>query len=317
MIKRALTVLLSVLVFNVNAAPKPGPTSCPPVTQAPSQEELAQATAQAKDRGFLWRISKDGVDSYLFGSIHVGKLEWAVPGPELRVALKSSKTMALELDPGDPAVAQEMSKILSKFNLKIDAKTQARLNRQANALCVPPASIAKFNPLMQAITLILLSARWDGLDAAYAQEHVLSGFAHSVGVPVVSLETVKLQMDAMFPNSAKQATKMLHQALEQLENGKGRPVMARLANAWAQGDLADLESYESWCECADDPDERALLHKLNDERNPYLAQRIETEHTQGGPVFAAVGALHMTGPQALPKLLAARGFKVTRISYAP
>ena len=88
-------------------------------------------------------------------------------------------------------------------------------------------------------------------------------------------------------------------------------------NAWEKGDLAALESYESWCECVADEADRAMMRKLNDERNAPLADGIEARHQQGRRVFAAVGALHMTGPQSLPKLLEQRGFKVERVIFKP
>jgi uncharacterized protein YbaP (TraB family) len=34
-------------------------------------------------------------------------------------------------------------------------------------------------------------------------------------------------------------------------------------------------------------------------------------------VFAAVGALHMTGPLGLPQLMQQRGYTVERIRFAP
>ncbi|MGE8202818.1 MAG: TraB/GumN family protein, partial [Variovorax sp.] len=40
---------------------------------------------------------------------------------------------------------------------------------------------------------------------------------------------------------------------------------------------------------------------------------IERLHFGGKRVFAAVGALHMIGPQGLPALMAARGFTVTAV----
>jgi uncharacterized protein YbaP (TraB family) len=91
--------------------------------------------------------------------------------------------------------------------------------------------------------------------------------------------------------------------------------MARLAQAWESGDLQALEDYDRWCECASSDAERAFMRKLNDERNAPLADGIEAQHQQGRRVFAAVGALHMTGPQSLPLLLAQRGFKVERIHF--
>ena len=57
------------------------------------------------------------------------------------------------------------------------------------------------------------------------------------------------------------------------------------------------------------------MRRLNDERNPALADGIEAQHRRGRRVLAAVGALHMTGPQALPVLLAQRGFKVERVGF--
>ena len=87
---------------------------------------------------------------------------------------------------------------------------------------------------------------------------------------------------------------------------------AALAEAWAAGDLQTLERYAQWCECADTDEQRAWLRRLNDDRNPQLAAGIDALHARGHKVFAAVGALHMTGAQALPRLLQQRGYQVQR-----
>ncbi|MDP0919542.1 hypothetical protein Q6272_31340, partial [Klebsiella pneumoniae] len=49
------------------------PAACPPAPVAPTAEQAAAWAAQAPDRGLLWRISRDGRSSYLFGSLHLGK----------------------------------------------------------------------------------------------------------------------------------------------------------------------------------------------------------------------------------------------------
>ena len=46
------------------------------------------------------------------------------------------------------------------------------------------------------------------------------------------------------------------------------------------------------------------------DRNTALAARIDALHAAGQRLLVAVGALHMSGPEALPRLLAARGFEV-------
>ena len=42
---------------------------------------LDEAQRHARDRGFLWKLEKDGRTSWLYGTVHVARLEWAFPGP--------------------------------------------------------------------------------------------------------------------------------------------------------------------------------------------------------------------------------------------
>jgi len=170
---------------------------------------------------------------------------------------------------------------------------------------------------MQALTLVMLAARWEGLDAGSGQELALARTARARQLPIEALESAPQQMQALIPRDPVQALELVSQALDQLESGAARRTAARLAQTWAEGRLEDLEHYEHWCECVADEQDRAFLRRLNDERNPGLADRIESLHAGGRQVFAAVGALHMTGPKALPQLLAQRGFLVERLSFPP
>jgi hypothetical protein len=168
---------------------------------------------------------------------------------------------------------------------------------------------------MQAMTLVLLAVRWDGLDLAYGQEQVLAGVARAGQHTVVSMETPELQMAALIPRDPERVRAMLERILTQLEDGRVRRQLRRLGGAWERGDLAELERYESWCECVETEDDRALLRRLNDDRNPALANLIGALHHAGMRVFAAVGSLHMSGPKALPRLMAERGFRVERVEF--
>jgi uncharacterized protein YbaP (TraB family) len=133
---------------------------------------------------------------------------------------------------------------------------------------------------------------------------------------VVALETAAQQKSALLPSDPAEALNALDQGLTQLEDRSGRRVLARMAGAWERGDLHTLATYEAWCECATSDDERAAMRRMNDERNPALADGIAAQHGAGLRVFAAVGALHMTGPAGLPLLLAQRGFRVERVLFA-
>lgn len=292
---------------------------CPPAPQAPTAEQLQAARAAAQDRGFLWRITRDGSTSYLYGTLHLGRVEWLYPGPAVRAALQASDTLAVELDLTDPAVAQAMRSTLAAQPdaLLLPQSLQRRLVRQAEAACLPIGLLEQQHPLMQAITLTVLAGRRDGLEPGFAQEILLAETARAAGARIVSLETVGQQITALIPREEATAREMLEHTLQQLEKGSARRSLVRLSEVWAAGRLADLEQYESWCECVLSARDREFLRRINDDRNPALARRIDALHSAGRQVFAAVGALHMTGHRALPQLLAQRGFTVERVAFAP
>ncbi len=289
---------------------------CPPQALQPTPEQVQLAQTTARDRGLLWRISRDGRSSYLFGSIHVGRFDWLFPGPRLREALADTDTLALEVDLADDQVRQDVVQAMAQAGRRSPALPLAlrqRMDRLVAAACLPPQALAAQHPVMQALTLTVLSARRQGFDPAYAQEMALSGAARAANIPVLSLESAALQLQALIPTEPARAVRLVTQSVQQLESGRGAQTLARLGQAWADGNLDDLAAYETWCDCVRDEEDRAALRRLNDARNPHLAERIEALHAQGKRLFAAVGALHMTGAQALPALLAAKGFVVERI----
>jgi uncharacterized protein len=289
-------------------------SSCPPQAQPPTAAQMQQAMARASDRGFLWRITRDGRSSHLYGTIHVGQLDWAFPGAKVRAALDASQTLALEIDPLDPSIQADLKRA-DGSTLALPPALTERLARARDRACLPAQAMAAMHPILQATTVMLVDAARDGLHIAYGLEYALAGFARQRAMPVVSLETPQRQLDALIPKDAVQAERALASTLDQLDDGTARRVLKRMAEAWERGDLATIEHYERWCDCVKTDDDRAALRMLNDERNPALADKIAALHAGGKRVFAAVGALHMTGAQALPALMAARGFRVERIEF--
>ena len=298
---------LTLLLAGLAGGPAMAAATCPPPLP------VQASTAAERDRGLLWRVTRDGRTSWLFGTLHVGKPNWRRFGPQVAAALRNSDLLALEIDPADPALIEALSELQPPALLP--QPLQVRLNQAYERACMSPESMATLHPLLQATTLMVLEARWMGMDPSFAMEQLLAGHARRQGRRVVSLETAQQQKAALVPADPNEALAVLEQSLSQLEDQSGRRVLGRLALAWERGDLAALEDYETWCECASSEADKAFMRKLNDERNPPLAEGIEAQHKKGQRVFAAVGALHMTGPLSLPRLLQQRGFKVERVSF--
>jgi uncharacterized protein len=275
---------------------------------------VRQAAAQAKDRGLLWRIRKDGRDSYLYGTLHVGRASWMAPGPQLAAALRASDTLALELDPLDPQVQAAMRSSLAKRPaLVLPAALQQRLDQQLARECMT-AMAADLGPAeMQVIGLAALAGRREGFDPAFGSEVLLSAMAHANGMPVHSLETVDQQLDALLAPDAANAMVSVEEGLKDLESGAPERVLSATVRAWERSDMRALENYAAWCECTDTPLARAQMHRLLDARNPAMARAIDELHREGKRVLAAVGGLHMVGGQGLPALLAKQGYTVQRL----
>lgn len=308
-------LLLALLACMLNAARAQQPAACPPPPTMPSPEQLAAAQRDARDRGLLWRLQRDGGHvSYLYGTLHVGKLDWAMPGPALANAIRNTDTLALELDPTDPEVLRALTQPAGGGEAPaLPAELAERLARQRQAACVPDGAFGSMHPLMQGVSLVVLNARHEGLDPAYASEVVLASAARTLKRPVHSLETAADQVKALVPSEPQAMQESLAQLLGQLEQGKTRPQVRRLAQAWADGRLDELENYAAWCDCVHTDADRATMARLLDQRNPGLARGIDALHRQGKKLLAAVGALHMAGAQGLPALLRGMGYEVQRV----
>src|SRR5688500_6801159 len=99
-IKHLASLCAVLLAASVWAAPD---STCPPEAKPFTPELFSQAAAQARDRGYLWRISKDQRTSYLYATLHVGRAAWMAPGPLTRQALRETDVIGMELDLLDPA----------------------------------------------------------------------------------------------------------------------------------------------------------------------------------------------------------------------
>ena len=323
----ALAALFAVTVaatfaatFAATSAQAQAAPSCPPTAQVPTTEQVQAGMRDARDRGFLWRLRRDGRVSFLYGTVHVARVEWMYPGPRVLRALNASDTVALELDLLDPDIQRRLGSAMAANapaggapQNAFPEAMQQRLQRQIEAECLPAQALAALSPEMQVLTLTSLAGRRDGLDPAYGIDAFLAGWAHAASKTVVSLETPELQIALLKADTEAERNGFVQGALAQLEGGQPRPMLRRMTQAWADGRLDDFATYGEWCDCIKTDADRAAMARLLDDRNPALADAVAALHANGQRVFAAVGSLHMAGPMGLPALMAQRGFQVERL----
>ena len=316
--RTALALLLFVALFVPSVGFSQSKTSaCPPPPATPTADEIQAMVKAAKDRGFLWKYEKSGNSGYLYGSIHMGRREWIVPGPQTMAALQSTGVIALELDILDPKVQAQMSDP-SRFGIKsvtLPPPLKLRMETIAKRVCAPVEALAGLHPLMQLITVTMLDARFSDLEMSYGSEMFLAGFARGAKKPIESLETPELQMHALFAGEAQDIFETVESGLTLFETHKQRALTERMVNAWATGNLDELQRYAEWCECMITQTDSKYMKGLLDDRNPHLAAGIDKLSRDGRKVFAAVGSLHMIGPNSVPKLLEKMGYTIERVVF--
>lgn len=315
MIRHMLRTTIAILgMAGAMLAQAQGSNECPQPLAQPTPQQLQEAASRARDRGVLWRVSKDGRTHHLYGTIHVGTLDWMFPGPKLREAMMAAQVVALEIDPTDPSVQAAVARAGNMPRPELASALVERMKQQIERACLPPA-LHTAHPMIQAITLILVEAMRANLRPEFAQELALAGFARARGVPVTSLETPERQIAALMPADPARIPTLMTRMLDQLEAGQSRRYLRRLTELWERGDLDELAGYERWCECVSTSEEKAMIAAINDDRNPQIADKITELHANGKVLLVAVGALHMTGPKSLTSLLTGRGFSVERVAF--
>jgi uncharacterized protein YbaP (TraB family) len=317
MLKATRRYLFGVLLAWVALVGATAQTAClpPPEPFQLTPEQGRAAMAQARDHGFLWRISKDGRSSFLYGTIHVAKKDWMFPGPNLMRSFMASDTVALELDMLDPDIQSRLTAGMAAMHgAVLPEPLVKRMRAQAAAQCVPFDSLVKLIPELQITTLTLMAGRGDGLEAGYGIDMVLAGMGHGAKKAVVSLETPELQIKAMQMRDAQETIDYVQESLDELQSDHARLFVKRLTQVWASADYDQMAHFYDWCECMDSKIDRESMKRLVDDRNPALAQQVDAMHRSGKRVFAAVGSLHMVGPSGLPALMEKLGYQVERVA---
>ena len=157
-----------------NASP-----TCPPPADLLTPERMQQGVRNAQNVGPLWRITKVGQSSRLYGTAHLASADGAFPGRNVVTTMQQADVLALELNvldaeslkpltqPADPALIARV----------LDAPRAARVARQVALACLPPGALSKLRPAMQAAALVAFDARQSSFYIEFGIDAMLAGLA--------------------------------------------------------------------------------------------------------------------------------------------
>ncbi|WP_395394813.1 TraB/GumN family protein [Novosphingobium sp. BL-8A] len=257
----------------------------------------------------LWHVEgPSGQQAWLFGTIHSVKRPIAWETAEVRQALAGSDTIMVEVGnlSDEKAVAATFARLAKSdgqpaISQRISAQQRPALAALLKRGGYSDGDFAQMDTWAAALTLARVGATDEdsrnGVDRAVMDE--------AGGKPVVELEGAERQL-SLFDSLPEADQRDLLGFVVTDQQGDDD---SRLADSWRKGDMAAIEK-ETRRGMLADPELRAVLFTS---RNQDWAAKIGRAMQEGKRPFVAVGAAHMAGPEGLPAMLAAQGYKVTRV----
>lgn len=258
----------------------------------------------------LWRISgPTGETGWLFGTIHSlpRPAKWRTPNVD--AALSASDRIVVEVGnlADDTAMATVFTRLARSpgqvpLAQRVSPALREPLGRLLERGGMKPGDFGDTETWAAALTLARIGAPEVsgkyGIDRA-----VIAAAEHR---PVVELEGADDQL-GIFDRLPEAEQRDLLEAVVGDTGDLGES--DRLAEVWRKGDMLAIEA-ETRSGILTDPELRQALFT---DRNRAWTARIGAMLAAKGRPFVAVGAAHMAGPEGLPAMLEAQGYKVTRV----
>jgi uncharacterized protein YbaP (TraB family) len=278
-----------------------------------SGARLPVAAAAPQEKGFMWRIERDGRIGWLVGSIHVLTPDYYPLPATMEKAFMRSVTLMEEVDQRELATPEFASLVYQKgfyqsnhtLENEVSKETFAAIRARVEKLGLDIDRFQRMKPWLAGITLMALEVKKGGFDAAHGLDLHFFQKAPRMGKKFRALETAadqigvfadldKPMQEAMFRESVEGRDSELHQ-------------VTAMANAWRRGDVDALERI-TLDPLKDAPEVYELLFVR---RNRAWIPKIE-ECLADGHCFIVVGAGHLIGPDGLLVELKKRGYVVTQ-----
>ncbi|MBK7885653.1 MAG: TraB/GumN family protein [Chitinophagaceae bacterium] len=260
------------------------------------------------DNTLLWQVTGNGLKSpsYLYGTFHLMCKNDILISEQLKLALKQSNTIYLELDMDDPATLMGGLLLMNMTDGKKlkDLYTEEEYVRVENffqdSLRTPISFMQSMKPLF---LMSLLYPKMMPCKNISGVEEAIMKLAKENKKEVKGLETMAFQASVFDSIPYKEQAKELLNSIDSMEYNKNE--LYAMMNAYKNQRLDELEKSLKKSELTSGDNESILITKRNRNWVQQLNAIMKKES-----VFVAVGAGHLPGGEGVINLLIKEGYTV-------
>ncbi|MFS1424250.1 TraB/GumN family protein [Shewanella sp. 10N.286.48.B5] len=265
------------------------------------------ATAAETDTPPFYKVTYQGKQAFILGSIHVGKADFYPMAPVIEQAFSQADALVIEAD----VTKADTQQLLGQYGLATPASS-VDLGQAYPAFCKLNLAVCQglspLAPWLQAAQVALVRFSQLGFSAEEGVD--VTFVAKNQGRTLLELESVAYQFELISSFSQQTQRQMLDEAVETSDEE-----MLEMVAAWRGGDkqkLADIMEHQS------DDVAKELVEKLLWQRNQQMSQRTIALLKEGNyqQLFIIVGAGHLVGRQSMPMILKQTGAEVTDCWHA-
>ena len=274
-------------------------------------------------QGLLWKIEREGSKpSYLFGTIHVNYDEIVKLPKPVQDAFDKADSASFEIEI-DKYTAYRWRRSVSYRDWRslddtLGQELYARLVEKADEWGYSLHYLRKLKPW----ALILEVGGPTGVYVGRKGEEdevldtVLEEEARDQGKRVYGLETIEEHTE-IFADLPEDVVLTIIEAMLAEDRFERRAVLSRtherLVRLYLDRNTEAMFDLDDDIVAGLDPEiNRMLEERILDRRNYAMAERMELRIREGN-AFVAVGAAHLPGEHGMLKILADRGYKVSRV----
>jgi uncharacterized protein YbaP (TraB family) len=260
----------------------------------------------------LWRVSKDGSELFIGGTVHVlSQSDYPLP-VEFEKAYKKAELIVFETDIQALALPENQQKFLQRVMYKGDKTVKDDLSAKTYKVLIDYLSskglkieqLKRYKSPMIMITLVFaelqrLGLAETGVDKYFNQKALADGKA------LGELESFQVQLSVIENLGKGHEDEMVLSTIADME--KLSVVMNEMKESWRNGDVKTMEKLGVLPMKSEYPElYQLLLVKRNNAWIPKIEALLNTSEVE----LVLVGALHLVGSDGVFSKLQALGYKV-------